>query len=311
MLNRTPLYELRLADDQSWVIEPTGDTGEWVDEVARLLRLKPSSESGVRTIHVERLPYGDGDGEREHARLPRCGHPDAEGCISRAKPLELRRHPLIPGVVCRLRKDRESHQVKQQMRYALRPVYEETIRRGGLPLHAALVERDGQGVLLVGRSGVGKSTACRRLPQPWNALGDDLALAVRTGEGRYAVHPFPTWSAVQVGSGERTWDVNRSVSLSAIFLLTQGAEDAVEGVGTGVAAVALNDAAVTILYTVHACSGSGSTSLLRDVFSNAAAMARCVPVYILRLSLTGRFWEKIEEALEKGDSPHFRRAHGA
>ena len=32
-------------------------------------------------------------------------------------------------------------------------------------------------------------------------------------------------------------------------------------------------------------------------------MARAVPTYILRLSLTGRFWEKIEAILEKWDSP--------
>jgi hypothetical protein len=32
-------------------------------------------------------------------------------------------------------------------------------------------------------------------------------------------------------------------------------------------------------------------------------MVSAVPCFILRLSLTGRFWEKIEEVLEKGDSP--------
>jgi hypothetical protein len=43
-----------------------------------------------------------------------------------------------------------------------------------------------------------------------------------------------------------------------------------------------------------------------NAFANAAAMAEAVPTYILRLSLTGRFWEKIEKVLEKGDSPLLR-----
>jgi hypothetical protein len=35
------------------------------------------------------------------------------------------------------------------------------------------------GILLAGRSGVGKSTAVQRLLHPWQALADDVTLVVR------------------------------------------------------------------------------------------------------------------------------------
>jgi SynChlorMet cassette protein ScmC len=155
-------------------------------------------------------------------------------------------------------------------------------------------------VLLVGRSGVGKSTACRRLPPRWNVLGDDLALAVRRPGGGFAVHPLPTWSAVGEASGEKTWDIQRGVCLSAVFFLTQAAEDEILPAGRAMATVMLADAAMGIFETVRVQDRSLEKKLLGgNAFANAASMARSVPTYILRLSLTGRFWERIEEILEK------------
>ena len=191
-------------------------------------------------------------------------------------------------------------QVKEQMRCALFPVYDLTVRRGGLPLHGALVERDGRGVLLVGRSGVGKSTACRRLPPQWNVLGDDLALAVRRPGGGFAAHPLPTWSAVGPDAEKRAWDIKRGIRLSAIFFLTQADEDEVIPAGRAMASVILADAAMTIFRSVRVQEQSLEKKLLGgNAFANAAAMVNSIPSYILRLSLTGRFWEKIEEALEE------------
>lgn len=182
------------------------------------------------------------------------------------------------------------------------PLYESTVRRGGLPLHAALVERDGRGVLLVGRSGVGKSTACLRLPRKWTVLGDDLALAVRKREGGFAVHPLPTWSRVGVGSDGDAWDINRGVDLSAVFFLAQAGVDEAVPAGRAAATVILAHAAETIFNSVRTTSRAFETLPLKgEIFANAAGLAASVPSHILRLSLTGRFWETIEVALEKAD----------
>jgi SynChlorMet cassette protein ScmC len=209
----------------------------------------------------------------------------------------------VREIVCGLHETADFLQVREQMRCALFPVYDLTVRRGGLPLHCALVERGGRGVLLVGRSGVGKSTACRRLPEGWNPLCDDLALAVRVPGGGFAAHPLPTWSAVRSDSEKHTWDIQRGVRLSAIFFLAQSAEDDVLPAGKAVATVILADAAMMIFGTVRVRDRSLEKKLLGgNAVANAAAMARSVPTYILRLSLMGRFWENIESVLEKGDS---------
>jgi len=168
------------------------------------------------------------------------------------------------------------------------------------------VEREGRGVLLVGRSGAGKSTACRRLPAPWRVLGDDLALVVQRPESGFVAHPLPTWSAMGPDPEKSKWEINRGVRLAAIFFLAQSAEDEIIPAGTAMASVVLTDAAMTIFRSVRVQEQSLEKKLLGGhVFANAAAMARSVPSHILRLSLTGRFWEKVEEILvrEKGTAP--------
>ncbi|NPV05520.1 MAG: SynChlorMet cassette protein ScmC [Syntrophaceae bacterium] len=301
------MYGFQLSDGQTWGIEPGGDTGAWADTFARLLGLEPLRRLPEDTIRLERVPPPSGP--EDVCRSAPHGR-GGEGWHLRTSPLlEVWRHPSLREILCGLHETQDFSQVKEQMRCALFPVYDQTVRRGGLPLHGALVGQGGRGVLLVGRSGVGKSTACRRLPPRWDVLGDDLALAVRLPGGGFAVHPLPTWSAVGQAAGERTWDIRRGLGLSAVFFLTQAAEDEILPAQKAMATVLLTDAAMTIFQSVRVRERSMEKTLLAgNVFANAAAMAGSVPAYILRLSLTGRFWEKIEEVLEleNGDSPLFR-----
>ncbi len=288
------MHEFRLSDDQYWGIESANNAGEWADELARLLGLEPLQGCPDRIIRLERLTMATG-GENGCRWLPQSGYPGHEWRVRILRSLQYWCHPAVPDVIFRLHQTTDPRQVKQQMRHVLFPVYEAAICRGGLPLHAALVEHNGRGFLLVGRSGVGKSTACRRLPPDWNVLGDDLALAVRTSNGGFRVHPLPTWSAVRIGSNEQEWNIKQSVCLAAIFFLVQAAEDIVTPAGKAMATVILNDAAMTIFHALQAGPGLHEKSpLFGNVFSNAAAMVQSVPSYVLRLSLTGRFWEKIE-----------------
>jgi len=296
------IYGFRLADSQVWGVQPGKGTGEWADALARLLGLDLLRDLPDNVIRLERLPHPPGPDDDGFPFPNECAK--AGWQVRKTPFLELWRHPAAREIVCVLHETKDYLHVKEQMRCALFPVYSLTVRRGGLPLHCALVERDGRGVLLVGRSGVGKSTACRRLPPQWNVLGDDLALAVRGPGGGFAVHPLPTWSAVGPDLEKREWDIKRGVRLAAIFFLTQADEDEVFPAGRATASVILADAAMTIFRSVRVQEQSLEKKLLGgNAFVNAAAMANSVPSYILRLSLTGRFWEKIEEALEiKGRS---------
>jgi len=121
---------------------------------------------------------------------------------------------------------------------------------------------------------------------------------VRDTEGNYWAHPWPTWSRFQEGGTGGTWDVQKAVPLKGIFILIQAVSDRAERVGSG--------HAVSMLVE---CVGHVSTfmtvSLIKEElramhlerFENLCTLARVIPVYTLHISLTGSFWQEIEQAL--------------
>jgi SynChlorMet cassette protein ScmC len=170
-------------------------------------------------------------------------------------------------------------------------------------MHVALVEIKGTGVLLAGVSGAGKSTCSRRLPMPWRVLGDDIALIVRSGKGQLAAHPVPTWSALKLRSIERPCRVDEHVPLKAIFSIEKANTDELLPLGRGVGTVVVAEAAMQVYRSLESRFFLPIHSPLRRIiFDNAVSIAKEIPAYVLRVSLEGRFWELIEEALEKGTS---------
>jgi SynChlorMet cassette protein ScmC len=172
--------------------------------------------------------------------------------------------------------------------------------RGGVLIHGALVERDGMGVILAAPGGTGKTTASNRFPVPWRSLSDDATLVVRDRQGGYWAHPWPTWSRFQEGGRGGTWDVQTAVPLKGIFVLVRAVENRAERVGPG--------HAVSLLVE---CVGQVSTSMAPGLckeelhalhlerFDNLCALARVIPVHMLRISLTGAFWQEIDQVLEE------------
>ena len=174
--------------------------------------------------------------------------------------------------------------------------------RGGVLIHGALAERDGMGVILTAAGGTGKTTASNRLPAPWRSLCDDTTLVVRDPQGNYWAHPWPTWSRLlEEGPGGSTWDVQNVVPVKGIFFLARAVEDRVERLGEGQAVSLLGE-----------CVGQVSTlmalglykkelrALYLERFNNLCALARVIPAHVLHISLTGAFWQEIEQALEGG-----------
>jgi SynChlorMet cassette protein ScmC len=191
----------------------------------------------------------------------------------------------------------------------------ETHHRGGVLLHSGLAVcphpqplprlagegEGGKGVLLAGRSGVGKSTASARLPLPWRALADDVTLVVRDGSGTYWAHPWPTWSRFfgeEAGDGSDAWDVQRAVELQAIFVLEQGEEVRAKPLGPGHAVCLLAELAQqTSMHLLRGWPMEEIAGFNLQRFENLCALARAVPVYLLHVSLDGAFWEAIEQAI--------------
>jgi len=174
----------------------------------------------------------------------------------------------------------------------------ESQSHGGVLIHGALAERDGNGVILVAPGGTGKTTASNRLPAPWRSLCDDTTLLVRDPQGNYWAHPWPTWSRFLDGGPGGTWDVQNAVPVKGIFFLAQALEDRVERVGPGQAVSLLAEfvGQVSTFMAPGLCKEE-LRALHLERFNNLCALARVVPTHRLHISLTGAFWQEIEQAL--------------
>ena len=181
-------------------------------------------------------------------------------------------------------------------------------RRGGVLLHSGLAEYPahaggGFGFLMAGRSGVGKSTACRRLPLPWRSLADDMTLVARDAAGAYWAHPFPTWSRFfgkETEGGADSWNVQYAVPLRILLILEQGNADRAEPLGRGHAlsllAVSARQASAHFTYGM---SPEQIAGFHQERFDNLRALVNAVPAFHLHVSLKGSFWNRIDELRRK------------
>jgi SynChlorMet cassette protein ScmC len=169
---------------------------------------------------------------------------------------------------------------------------------GGLLLHGALAEWNGQGVLLVASGGTGKTTASRRLPAPWRSVSDDTTLLLRDTGGQWQAHPWPTWSRFPENSPGESWAVQAALPLRGIFHLKRAQAESVVPLGTAQAVGRLaqsNEEVSRLMVTDLPPEQARTLSLQR--FEWLCALARAVPMFTLDLSLTGAFWVEIERAL--------------
>ncbi len=268
----------------------------WVERFASYMGLERGAAPTARRLCFGKMTPGNGNGRASRflpglpADVPAAGW-KAQGNSG----MMLIRHPEVRDIYCGLYPDDKP--AAAQMRRPLVPVFEETIRAGGLPLHGALVERQGVGMILVGRSGAGKSTCCRRFPSGWQVLGDDLAVVVRDADGGYRAHPLPTWSAFESGGNGWPCRANRSVSLRAFFFLQQVPDNGVEPVAGAKTALVIEKACKEALLPFDFFSPGQDPFLGRNIFANAVSLAAAVPAFRLRVSLEGRFWEKMDKVL--------------
>ncbi|MBF0526545.1 MAG: SynChlorMet cassette protein ScmC [Deltaproteobacteria bacterium] len=170
---------------------------------------------------------------------------------------------------------------------------------GGFLLHAATLVKDGQAVLVAASSGGGKSTTARRVPSPWTAPGDECCFLAPDGPNGYRVHVLPTWSLVAAGAGVKvSWDTQRSYPVRAVCILKQDDHDSLSPLGITAGTVCLSDAArQAVWFPVTMMDESLRAWFLHRSFEAACAAAANIPVFLLRSSLTGCFWEELETAL--------------
>jgi SynChlorMet cassette protein ScmC len=304
MMEADVVYRICLADGRTWLVRGAGEAGPWVDEFASVMGLEPSRDGQAPGLVFERLGPQDGHEADLLARRNPApfGNMNYEEWNFRAYPgLVFYSHPGIKDVICILKDDSHDRRI-EQMRRAMRPIYDGVLRSGGLPMHAALAETRGRGVFLAGVSGAGKSTCSRRLPPQWRVLGDDMALVVHSGDGQFSAHPVPTWSDLKLRNCERPCRIGDHVPLRAIFSIEQSKTDELLPLGGGAGAIVVAEAAMQVYRSLESRFFLPIHSpLKRMIFDNAVSIARDIPAYVLRVSLQGRFWEKIEGVLEEGE----------
>jgi SynChlorMet cassette protein ScmC len=196
--------------------------------------------------------------------------------------------------------NREGHDSEiMNMWYALHPIYWGGIRARGLPFHAALIEREGKGIILAGPGGMGKSTCCRRIPKPWKPLCDDEVLVLRDERGRYRAHPFPTWSDYLWHRAKNTWNIEHGTPLQAVFFLSHAESDMSEPLKEAKAAAYVNESAGQVCRKYWQLKdGELRRAFTSSIFFNACEVVKRVPAFKLGISLKGRFWEEMESVLE-------------
>lgn len=300
---KSSAFNICLSNGFSWKVRGQAETTAWLEEMAGFLGAAVGREDSHADLRVERGAFETGKSIDPLTLLDLSSHRSLspEGsCVRAWADLALLSHEDLPYIIGGLTEVSHREGQIEQMRKIMLPFYEAVTDSGGIPLHTALAEIGGEGILLAGVSGKGKSTCCRRLPLPWRILGDDMAIVVPCADGIFRGHPLPTWSAVKARTVERPCVIHHSVPVRAIFFLAHSDVDEAVPISGARAALSIYGAAMQVFMSVdHSANNPGGSTYKRILFENAAAMVATVPAFTLRVSLQGRFWEKIEAILEK------------
>jgi SynChlorMet cassette protein ScmC len=294
-------YSIRLADGRAWTLKASDQTREWVGEFAAVLGCESAGNGEGSHLRIEYIDFVPDENMHPCLRLREeltADLPPEGWWVRGLRGLMLYSHPSSEVVICGLARRTGRDAKVAQMQNALYPVYESAVNAGGLPIHAALVEFEGRGILLAGRGGAGKSTCCRRLPSPWKVHSDDMALIVLHAPGEYRVHPLPTWSIVNPGGKDRCWHLRHHVPLAALCFLEQAEDDEIIPMGGGKGTALINESATGVFSRANAFRMDTADSEFRKKrFRNSADIAEATPLFKLRVSLAGRFWELLENVL--------------
>jgi len=139
------------------------------------------------------------------------------------------------------------------------------LAHGGCSVHSAALEKNGRSILLVGPSGVGKSTlatACQQVDPSVHVLCEDMP-AVCFEDGKPIVFGTPF-----CGDDDRV--MNAHAPLDAIVLLRQAAQDRLSVPAVSVAAAMLTEA---VPYPVFSAATTGAAlDRVQDLYGQVPVM---------------------------------------
>ncbi len=166
-----------------------------------------------------------------------------------------------------------------------------------LPVHGALAEWQGRGVLFCGESGAGKSTLSQRLPLPWRSCSDDAALLELRGDCWW-VRPLPTWSFEFTGLAPKaSWQVQKALPLAGIFLLVQESRDAVRPLTAQQQLLGAIPVVTELWRQIEPLPEGVRRELFETTMTSARKLAARLPILRLDATRDGACWLEVESWL--------------
>lgn len=284
---------IKLANGVSWQLLSTPEACEWVDKLCFIMELKKYVGVNSHNIYFLKNKFK----EFNIIKSQKSQNLD-KAFMCNTGPLRIYQCQNSLDMICEIGNVDIPEIELLKIAQSIVPIYVQVLHQDGLPLHAALLERDGIGVAIAAPGGTGKSTCASRIPYPWKALCDDELLIVRDNKGTYYAHPFPTWSKCNLQESKETWNVQKYVPISAIFFLKKSHRDKTNFLNLGQSASLIYKLSLPILNRILAPINTEECTIIkRLIFENAYGIANEIPSFILEASLEGKFWEVMDDAL--------------
>lgn len=279
-------YHLKLANGQEWSLKADQSLEIWLERFAEIMQL-PERKPG-KSSPTWRFTFRDENKETSLSDTYVTSQARLITVHARHDGTDLTTE-LSPFT-----KESENEDIIRMM-VAVQSLYLATWLKGGIPVHAALIEKEGTGILIAAAGGTGKSTCARRIPPPWHALCDDSVLLVPVGD-RYYAHPLPTWSDFLIRNMmDKSWDVNQFVPVSALWFLEHGDEDGSYLVGKGEGASRFYQSAVQM--SNPCMRRADNEDIFKDwhgsLFNRCCDAVSTFSCGVLKATLEGEFWEYV------------------
>jgi len=277
-------YELVIRNGQRWKLEASPVLEDWLQHFAHILMLHeiekgrncPSWRFYFQESNVS-LFQGRGWVTSRSRWMSSHAKTDGTDLVTEIIPFE--------------RGDPKEDIVRMML--AIQTLYLAIWPFGGIPVHAALLERDGEAIMIAAPGGTGKSTCASRVPPPWHALCDDTVLLVPVG-GVYYAHPLPPWSDFLIRDmHDRRWNVEYAVPVTKIWFLEHGERDQAVPLEKGQAASRLYQSAVQVSSICLRKENNNDTyaDWHMGLFHRSCDAVSHFSCGILRATLDGSFWE--------------------
>lgn len=296
-------YSLHLANGQGCSLASAKELTQWLRELAAFFELPvgdffPDFPRIIFTIQDSGASAGRPQPHVDVSTARNASLSTHDWAFCAFGPLRIWSHPGSEDVYVEIEPPQNGEALSPApLMFTICFLCREALKKGGLAFHGALIELGGKGVILAAEGGTGKSTCCARLPSPWRAHCDDTTLVIQDAMRCYHGHPLPTWNDRLLRHLEKTWSIGCHVPVHHLFFLEQADADEVIPLGQGAAAARIVDSAQQAFFAGYGDDAHKTAMLRRVLFENACALAQAVPSHVLRVSLTGRFWEKIEALL--------------